>query len=237
MPDIYNIKRGLDIPVSGVADLSVKKVTGGPAAVCPCEFKGLTPRLLLKEGDRVLAGSPVVSDKNHPEILLTAPVSGQVKSIVRGDKRKLAAIVIEPDGNDQGVAFKKYDPAGMDDGQVRAALLESGLWPFLLQRPYGIVADPGVTPKGIFVSAFSTAPLSADTEFTLAGDIQYIQAAVTALGKIAPLHLSLRSQDSAFAAIQGAQKHIFKGKPFCHKYLIRSITFIFHSMFLFFFVP
>ena len=212
MPDIYNIKRGLDIPVSGVADLSVKKVTGGPAAVCPCDFKGLTPRLLLKEGDRVLAGSPVVSDKNHPEILLTAPVSGQVKSIVRGDKRRLTAIVIEPDGKDLGVAFKKYDPAGMDDGQVRAALLESGLWPFLLQRPYGIVADPGVTPKGIFVSAFSTAPLAADTEFTLAADIRYIQAAVTALGRIAPVHISLPSQDSAFAGIQGAQKHIFKGK-------------------------
>ena len=100
MPDIYKIKRGLDIPVSGNARLSVSMMAGGPAAVCPDSFKGLVPRLLVKEGDRVLAGSPVVSDKNHPEILLTAPLSGTVSSIVRGEKRKLLAIVIEPDGLD-----------------------------------------------------------------------------------------------------------------------------------------
>ena len=212
MPDIFKIKRGLDIPVSGVADLSVKKVTGGPAAVCPGNFKGLSPRLLLKEGDKVLAGSPVVSDKNHPEILLTAPLSGQVKSIVRGDRRSLVAIEIDPDGNNGAVSFPKRNPDSLNGPEVKEALLESGLWPFLVQRPYGTVADPGVSPKGIFVSAFSTAPLATDTEFTLAGDIPYIQAAVTALGKIAPVHLSLRGQDSVFAGIQGAQKQIFQGR-------------------------
>lgn len=212
MPDIYKIKRGLDLPVSGKAVPVVKKMAGGQAAVCPDNFKGLAPRLLVKEGDKVLAGSPVVSDKNHPEILLTAPLSGTVSGIVRGERRKLLAVTIEPDGLGGRTAFPKRDPASMDEAQVREALLESGLWPFIVQRPYGILADPGVTPKAIFISAFSTAPLAADTEFTLAGEVAYIQAAVTALGTIAPVHLSVRDESSAFAGIKGASIHIFKGK-------------------------
>ena len=212
MPDICIIKPGLDIPVNGNARAFVKKMAGGPAAVCPDNFKGVTPRLLVKEGDKVLAGSPVVSDKNHPEILLTAPISGTVSDIVRGDRRKLLAVVIEPDGKDGRTDFPKKDLASLSGSQVREALLESGLWPFLVQRPYGIVANPDATPKAIFVSAFSTAPLAADTEFTLASDIDYIQAAVTALGKIAPVHLSVKDLDSAFAGIRGASLHVFKGK-------------------------
>ncbi|MBR5432556.1 MAG: Na(+)-translocating NADH-quinone reductase subunit A [Bacteroidales bacterium] len=212
MPDIYNIKRGLDIPVNGNAPLSVNKMAGGPAAVCPGDFKGFAPRLLVKEGDRVLAGSPVVSDKNHSEILLTAPLSGTVSEIGRGERRKLLAIVIEPDGLDGKAEFPKRDPSSLNDAQVREALLESGLWPFLVQRPYGTIADPSVTPKAIFISMFSTAPLAADTEFTLGPDLTYIQAAVTALGKTAPVHLSVNSDDSAFAGIKGAYIHVFKGK-------------------------
>ena len=212
MPDIYKIKRGLDLPVSGDAVPTVKKMAGGPAAVCPDNFKGLAPRLLVKEGDKVLAGSPVVSDKNYPEILLTAPLSGTVSGIVRGERRKLLAVMIEPDGQCGKTVFPKRDPASLEAAQVREALLESGLWPFLVQRPYGIIADPGVTPKAIFISAFSTAPLAADTEFTLAGETGYIQAAVTALGKIAPVHLSVKSEDSSFAGIKGASIHVFKGK-------------------------
>ena len=212
MPDIYKIKRGLDLPVSGKAVPVVKKMAGGQAAVCPDNFKGLAPRLLVKEGDKVLAGSPVISDKNHPEILLTAPLSGTVSGIVRGERRKLLAVAIEPDGLGGRTAFPKRDPSSMDGPHVREALLESGLWPFIVQRPYGIIADPSVTPKAIFISAFSTAPLAADTEFTLAGDIACIQAAVTALGTIAPVHMSVRSEDSVFAGIKGASIHVFKGK-------------------------
>ena len=212
MPDIYKIKRGLDLPVDGSASRSVRKMAGGPAAVCPDNFKGLVPRLLVKEGDRVLAGSPVVSDKNHPEILLTSPVSGMVSGIVRGDRRKLLAVVIEPDGQDGRTVFPKRDLSSMDGAAVREALLESGLWQFLMQRPYGVVASPDVTPKAIFVSAFSSAPLAADTEFTLASETGFIQAAVTALGKIAPVHLSVKDEASAFASIQGASIHVFKGR-------------------------
>ena len=212
MPDIYKIKRGLEIPLSGVAAASVRKMPGATAAVCPDNFKGLVPRLLVKEGDPVLAGSPVISDKNNPAILLVSPVSGTVQGIVRGEKRKLLAVEIKPDGLGGATEFPKRDPSALSGTQVREALLESGLWPFLVQRPFGVVANPALTPKAIFISAFSTAPLAADTEFTLASDIRYIQAAVTALGRIALVHLSVSSANSVFAGIQGASIHIFQGK-------------------------
>ena len=92
------LKKGLDIPIKGKAAPSVLKcVVPDIVAVKPTDFKGLVPRLLVREGDAVKAGSPVLADKMHPEILLTSPVSGKVQAIVRGAKRKLLAVLIKAD--------------------------------------------------------------------------------------------------------------------------------------------
>lgn len=207
MSDIIVLKRGLDVPVKGCADLRVSKsMSPATVAVQPGCIKGLLPRLLVKEGDRVLCGSPVIADKKNPDILLTAPVSGTVKEIVRGEKRKLLAVLIEADEKQEYAEFKP--------GDVRSALLSSGLWPVLVQRPYGIMADPAVTPKAIFVSAFNTAPLAADTEFTLGSKVAFIQKGIDALAQIAPVHVSLDAsvKDSAFAKLKGCTLHRFQGK-------------------------
>ena len=98
MSNNIDLKKGLDIPIKGAAKPVVSKtVVSDTLSIVPTDFKGLLPRLLVKEGDRVLAGSPVLSDKNHPEILITSPVSGTVKEIVRGEKRKLLAVRVEAD--------------------------------------------------------------------------------------------------------------------------------------------
>ncbi len=207
MSDIIVLKRGLDVPVKGCADLRVSKsMNPATVAVQPGCIKGPLPRLLVKEGDRVLCGSPVIADKKNPDILLTAPVSGTVKEIVRGEKRKLLAVLIEADEKQEYAEFKP--------GDVRSALLSSGLWPVLVQRPYGIMADPAVTPKAIFVSAFNTAPLAADTEFTLGSKVAFIQKGIDALAQIAPVHVSLDAsvKDSAFAKLKGCTLHRFQGK-------------------------
>ena len=160
------LKKGLDIPLAGVPELTVRR-TMLPAvvAVQPSDYKGLNARLLVREGDKVLAGSPVLADKKNPDILVTSPVSGTVKEVVRGDKRKLLAVLVEPDRDQEYLDFGTLRD-GFAAGDVKEMLLKSGLWAAFIQRPYGIVADPAVTPKAIFVSAFSTAPLAADTEFT-----------------------------------------------------------------------
>ncbi len=201
------LKKGLDIPVSGSADLVVSKsMHPSQVAVQPDGIKGLLPRLLVKEGDRVLCGSPVIADKKNPDILLTAPASGVVKEVVRGEKRKLLAVLIEVEDANECARF--------DTSDVKTALLQSGLWPLLVQRPYGILADPAVSPKGIFVSAFNTAPLAADTEFTLGSEVQAIQKGIDALATLAPVHVSLDAsrKDSAFAKLTGCTLHSFKGK-------------------------
>ena len=151
MSQTFVLKRGLNIPVSGEAELRVSKtIAPGIVAVQPTDFKGFLPRLLVKEGDSVLCGSPVMADKKNADILLTSPVSGTVKAIVRGDKRKLLAVLVEAGERQQCVDFGVRDAASLDAAQVREALLQSGLWPFLVQRPYGIVANPDIRPRDIF---------------------------------------------------------------------------------------
>ena len=204
------LKKGLDIPVNGAAEPRLSKtVSPDIIAVEPTVFKGFTPRLLVKEGDRVLAGSPVMSDKKNASILLASPVSGTVKEIVRGEKRKLLAVTVQADDVQK---YLKTEPKCNDAAEVKESLLNSGLWPFIIQRPYGIVADPAVTPGAIFVSAFSSAPLAADSEFTLASRIADIQTAVNALAKIAKVYVGIKDADSVFGQIENAEVNIFSGK-------------------------
>lgn len=211
------LKKGLNIPLEGEAELHVSKaIAPGIVAVCPTDFKGLLPRLLVKEGDKVLCGSPVIADKKNPDILLTSPVSGTVKELVRGDKRKLLAVLIEADSERKSVDFGAKDASVLTADQVRQALLQSGLWPWLVQRPYGIIANPEIRPKAIFVSAFSTAPLAADSEFCLADRIKAVQAGADALGKLTDggVHIGLDAGKpaSAFTKLTGVQLHSFKGR-------------------------
>ena len=189
-----DLKRGLNIPLKGEAELRLSKtIVPDIVAVEPTCFKGFTPRLLVSEGDKVLCGSPVMADKIHPEILLTSPVSGTVKAISRGEKRKLLAVLIQTDEEQKCAEFKLKDPDKLSADDVKKAMLDSGLWPWLIQRPYGTIANPDVTPRSIFASAFDSAPLAPDYEFTLAEDIHYIQAGINAVSLLSNggFHLSL----------------------------------------------
>lgn len=213
MANSIDLKKGLNLPIAGAADLRVKaSVMPGTVAIQPSDFKGLNPRLLVKEGDKVLAGSPVLADKKNTDILITSPVSGTVEQVVRGDKRKLLAVLVKADSSQESVDFGKKDASRLSAAEVKETLLKSGLWAAMIQRPYGVIADPAAAPKGIFVSAFSTAPLAADTEFTLSSEVSAIQAGVNALSKLAPVHVSVNGAGSAFAKLQNATLHTVTGK-------------------------
>ena len=218
MSNNIDLKRGLDIPISGIASQKTKKViTPDVVAVKPTDFRGLLPRLLVKEGDKVLAGTPVLADKKSPEILFTSPVSGTVAEIVRGEKRKLLEVRIKADKSQEYVDFGAKKVAGLDAAAVKEALLQSGLWPALVQRPYGIVANPQIKPKAIFVSAFSTAPLAANTDFAFKEEMENIQTAVNALSKLTDggIHVSLNSENASgtpFHKLENVTMHVFSGK-------------------------
>ena len=216
MSNNLDLKKGLDIPIGGAAAREVKrKVAPGIVAIQPTCFPGFLPRLLVKEGERVLAGSPVMADKQNQDILLTSPASGTVKQIVRGDKRKLLAVVIAADTKQEYVDFGTKRPA--DAAAARSLLLSSGLWPAIIQRPYGIIADPVLKPKAIFISSFSTAPLAPDTDFTLGDRLQDLQAGVDTLALLTDggVHLSVNkavAAKSVFSKVERVISHTVSGK-------------------------
>ena len=218
MSETIVLKKGLNIPLKGEAEQRISKtISADVVAIRPSDFKGLLPRLLVKEGDKVLAGSPVLADKKNPAIIVASPASGTVKEVVRGEKRKLLAVLIQTDDEQQYVDFGVHNPDLMSADQIRETLLASGLWPYLVQRPYGIIADPDITPKAIFVSAFNSAPLAANAEFALGGEVAWIQRGVAALGKLTGggIHLGLSADNCAstpFHKIEGVVTHVFKGK-------------------------
>ncbi len=218
MSNNIDLKKGLDIPISGAAAQKTAKVTvPGTVAVKPTDFRGLKPRLLVREGDKVLAGSPVLADKESPDILFTSPVSGTVTAIVRGEKRKLLEVRIKADATQEYLEFAVGQVANLDADQVKSLLMKAGLWPALVQRPYGIIANPAVKPKAIFVSAFSTAPLAADMEYVLRDEFDDIQTAVNALSKLTDggIHISLNADNASgtpFHKLENATFHTFSGK-------------------------
>ena len=162
MTDRIIIKKGLDLPIGGAAE---KRLTDASFiatyAVKPTDFVGLQPRLQVAEGDNVAAGGVLFTDKNDERIRFTSPVTGTVKAIVRGEKRKLLAVVVERDGDYQASAFAGTSP--------KELMLESGLWTLLRQRPFGTVPSPDSKPKAIVISCFDSAPLAPDYDFALQG--------------------------------------------------------------------
>ena len=215
--NIY-LKKGLNIPINGVAAQTTKKViVPDVVTIKPTDFRGLVPKLLVREGDKVLAGTPVLADKMSQNILFASPVSGVVAEVVRGEKRKLLEVRIKADAEQEYVDFGVKRVADMSAEQIKEALLAAGLWPSLVQRPYGIIANPEIAPKAIFVSAFSTAPLAADLDFTLRDDLTNIQTAINALNKLTKggVHLSLNAatySGTPFHKLENVIMHTFEGK-------------------------
>ena len=215
--NIY-LKKGLNIPITGVAAQTTKKViVPDVVTIKPTDFRGLVPKLLVREGDKVLAGTPVLADKMSQNILFASPVSGIVAEVVRGEKRKLLEVRIKADAEQEYVDFGVKRVADMSAEQIKEALLASGLWPSLVQRPYGIIANPEVAPKAIFVSAFSTAPLAADLDFTLRDELANIQTAINALNKLTKggVHVSLNASTysgTPFHKLENVIMHTFSGK-------------------------
>ncbi len=185
------LKRGLDIPFEGSAALTLGSVRRPEVFhIVPDHFAGITPKLDVKVGDQVKAGSPLFHDKAFEQMQFTSPVSGKVVDIVRGERRKVMSIDIQADAI---IAYEQFDTTG----DVKALLLKSGLWALLRQRPYDCIALPNKTPRAIFISSFDTAPVAPDYEWVLKGQMPVLQAAVTALSQLAPVFIGLKTGSKA----------------------------------------
>ena len=165
----------------------------------PDDFVGIIPRLKVKPGDHVKAGETLFVNKNSEEVGFASPVSGTVKSVERGDRRKVLYVSIEPDREQEFIDFGVKDVQTLDGETVKNALLEAGLFGYINQLPYAVSTTPDTKPKAIFVSALRDKPLAGDFEYELKGQEESFLVGLTALSKIAKVYLSIGIQQNSDA--------------------------------------
>ncbi|MCU0456274.1 MAG: Na(+)-translocating NADH-quinone reductase subunit A [Bacteroidales bacterium] len=203
------LRKGFDIRISGAAKKVIAGIPGSASfGVRPVDFPGLTPKLNVRPGDSVRAGSPLFHDKLHPEIVFTSPVSGSVLSVERGDRRKMLEVVVERKG-DEYTDFGKADPMVLSREKVREKIVASGLWPAIRQRPYNVVAKTADVPKSIFISGFDTAPLAPDLNFVIDNTSPLaFQTGINALARLTDgkVNLVLNGSEKPSSVLSGAEK-------------------------------
>lgn len=214
MSEIIRLRKGLDIRLLGKPEK--KTVETGAAnsyAVCPDDFTGITPKVVVKEQQKVKAGEALFIDKNHPEVKFVSPVSGEVTAVNRGARRKVMSVVVTPDAAQEYVEFGVKSVQSLSCREVLSVLLESGLFGFFRQRPYDVIACPTDTPRGIFVSAFDSKPLAPDFEYVLEGNELDFQTGLSALSKIAQtsLGISAKQTSKALTEAKNVDVYVFSG--------------------------
>ncbi|MCQ2216902.1 MAG: Na(+)-translocating NADH-quinone reductase subunit A [Paludibacteraceae bacterium] len=216
MAELIRIKRGLDIKLKGKAGQIFGKAEPATLfSIRPDDFQGIKPKVVVKDGDVVKAGTVIFQDKANPEMKFVSPVSGTVLEVKRGDRRKVLNISIQSDGAYASEPFKKVDPSTLSAADVKSLMLASGFWPFIKQRPYDIVADPNVAPKAIFISGFDTAPLAPEYDYILEGKLEEFQLGVNALAKLTTgkVHIGINIENASkvYKGTKGVELHEFEG--------------------------
>ncbi len=212
MANVIKLHKGLDINLKGRAtEQKIQLKSNGKYALVPDDFEGVTPKVVVKEGDKVQAGDALFINKQYPEVKFASPVSGTVSAVVRGERRKVLCVKVDADAQQSFVDFGKKDVAKLDGKAVIEALLEAGLFGYLNQLPYAVSTNPSVMPKAIFVSALRDKPLAADFEFEVKGQEADFQTGITALSKIAKTYLGV-GVGSALENVNDAEVTVFDGK-------------------------
>jgi Na+-transporting NADH:ubiquinone oxidoreductase subunit A len=214
MANVIKLRKGLNINLKGKAREKKMTTQGSQEyGLMPEFFVGVTPKVVVKKADRVLVGDPLFVNKACPEVTFSSPVSGTVTEVLRGKRRKVLCVKIKADEQQEYHDFGIKDIESLDAEKVKQALLEAGLFGYINQLPYAISTTPDTTPKGIFVSALRDMPLAGDFEFELQGNEQAFQTGITALSKIAPVHLGIGIGQNAKALteVRNATVNVFDG--------------------------
>jgi Na+-transporting NADH:ubiquinone oxidoreductase subunit A len=217
------IRRGLNVPIHGAAvnRTPLERRDIRHVALMPfLESRGLKGRLLVEEGARVKAGQPVLVDRRDEQALYTAPASGILQSVQRGERRSVTNLVFKVEGQE----FEPFHAPDRQRGQasdVRAALLRSGFWPCLRQRPFDSVARSTDVPGALFVTAMDTAPLAPRPLDLVAGREPAFRVGLEVLGRLlepadgtepGPLYLCAPASENWSAFVAGrAELKTFKG--------------------------
>ena len=222
MSKSVKLNKGFTINLAGKAQKQLAEISQPETfAIKPTDFIGmLRPKALVDVGDNVKAGTKLLVDKKNDSIFYTSPVSGEVVDVKRGAKRKLLEIVILADKEIEFESFKSYnisDLGAASRTDLQDQMLVSGVWPNIIQRPFGIVASPKDTPRNIFISGFDTHPLAPDYNFILKGEERNFQAGIDALKKFTSgtIHVNidgLGEVNPVYTSSEAVQINKFSGK-------------------------
>lgn len=212
------IARGLDIPIDGVAPperfetIAPAKV----AAIAPTDT-GLRWRSLVREGDQVQRGDPLLACRERPRVCVVAPASGQVAAIDYGEQQVPTRVVLDVDASGPTRELDLPSPdqvASCARETLAQTLREVGLWPLVRERPLGRMpmSDP---PRAVFVNAMDTEPLAADPAVLLAGREDDLGLGLAILRRLsdAPIHVAV-APNSTYPRVrssQGIHLHEFVG--------------------------
>jgi len=208
------IKKGLNINLVGAAEQTTSKaVLSNVYAIQLSDFHGIIPKMMVKQGAEVKAGEPLFYNKSIESMVFVSPVSGELIEIERGDRRRILTLKILADKTQEVISGAVTDVENASKEELKATLLKSGCWPFIKQRPYDVIANPDTTPKAIFISGYSSAPLQADLNYVLQGKEKELQTAITALGKLTPgkVHVSVGADASPLSSVEGVELHTVSG--------------------------
>lgn len=214
MANVVKLRKGLGINLKGKAkENKVSTPNSKVYGLVPDYFIGVTPKVVVKEGDRVLAGDALFINKMCPDVKFASPVSGTVTDVVRGDRRKVLCVKVQADEQQESRDFGCKDVNLIDAETVKAALLEAGLFGYINQLPYAISTTPDTTPKGIFVSTLRDMPLAGNFEFELQGNEEAFQAGITALSKVASVYVGMGAEqkNAALTDLKNAVINVFDG--------------------------
>ncbi len=216
---IIKLKKGLDIKLLGVSEkIFIKSSLSNTYAIKPTDFSVVVPKLDVQVDDEVLAGTQLFHDKKNPKIVFVSPVSGKVEAINRGERRKIIEIIIKTDNE---IKYKQSREFGIElekisKNELTDKLLQAGLWPFIRQKPFNIIANPDDDPKAIFISGFDTAPLSPDYDFILHNEEKSFQKGIDALSKLTSgkIYLSVNAEfpvSKLYKQVKGLEIYKFLG--------------------------
>lgn len=212
MANVIKLKKGLDIQLKGKPEeVLLTGKHGESYAIVPDNYNGITPKVVVRPGDKVKAGSVLIIDKTYPEIKFVSPVSGEVTAVNRGEKRKVLSVVVKPDAEFEYEDFGKKNVSALSSEEVKETILNAGLWPCIKQRPYDIIARPAEAPRDIFVSAFYTAPLAPNFDFVIKGQENDFQTGLDALAKLTSGKLYVGIKKGSTIKVQNAEVYEFEG--------------------------
>lgn len=217
MSKTIKIRKGLNIKLKGEADKVVNAIDlTNQFSIKPTDFHGVTPKMVVKEGEKVKAGDVVFYNKYQEEVKFCSPVSGEITAIVRGAKRRILEVQITADSNIQYAEMNKIDSKSASKEDAKAFLLASGLWPFIKTRPIDVIANPNDEPKAIFISAFDSSPLAPDYDFVLHGESENFQTGLDLISKLTDgkTHLTLNNSsksEEVFKNATGVVHHSING--------------------------